>query len=88
MSYNQAKADEYQAQFIYLSATGETDEFSWKPCPCCGSKLGGSRHEFTGRLKTGETDTDWVCEDCAIYIVNGELPFEDDQGLPSELMLS
>ena len=77
MSYNQAKADEYQAQFIYLSGTGETDEFSWKPCPCCVSKLGGGRHEITGRLKTGEMDIALVCEDCAIYIINGELPEYD-----------
>lgn len=24
--------------------TADTDEFSWRPCDCCGSKLGGSRH--------------------------------------------
>ena len=78
MSYNQGKADEYQAQFVYLSSTGETDEFSWKPCPCCGSKLGGSRHEFTGALKTGEKDTDWLCIDCRDYVEFGELPCEDD----------
>ena len=78
MSGMQAKADEYQSEFVYLSSTGETDEFSWKSCPCCKSKLGGSRHEITGRLKTGEMNTDWVCEDCAFYIVNGELPCEDD----------
>jgi hypothetical protein len=22
------------------------DEFSWRSCGCCGSKLGGGRHEF------------------------------------------
>jgi hypothetical protein len=22
------------------------DEFSWRPCGCCGLKLAGSRHEF------------------------------------------
>lgn len=22
------------------------DEFSWSPCECCGSHLGGSRHEL------------------------------------------
>jgi len=22
----------------------ETEEFSWNPCDCCGSKLGGERH--------------------------------------------
>lgn len=28
----------------YVVAGDETDEFSWRPCECCGSKLGGSRH--------------------------------------------
>lgn len=29
------------------SETGEgIDEFSWRPCGCCGSNLGGSRHRF------------------------------------------
>jgi hypothetical protein len=22
------------------------DDFSWQPCECCGSRLGGSRHEI------------------------------------------
>lgn len=22
------------------------EEFSWSPCDCCGSKLGGGRHSF------------------------------------------
>ena len=22
------------------------DEFSWQPCECCGSRLGGSRHSL------------------------------------------
>ena len=25
---------------------GDTDEFSWKQCDCCGSRLGGSRTSF------------------------------------------
>lgn len=32
------------------SYDGETgrgiEEFTWRPCACCCSKLGGSRHEF------------------------------------------
>lgn len=27
------------------SGTG-CEEFTWRPCGCCGSKLAGSRHEF------------------------------------------
>jgi hypothetical protein len=29
------------------SETGKgINEFSWTPCGCCGSRLGGGRHEF------------------------------------------
>jgi len=31
----------------YVLVCGDTeqdDEFSWQPCECCGSRLGGSRH--------------------------------------------
>ena len=29
------------------SETGEgQDEFSWRPCDCCGSSLGGARERF------------------------------------------
>ena len=24
----------------------QDDEFSWAPCECCGSRLGGSRHQL------------------------------------------
>ena len=78
MSYNQAKADEYRAQFNLLSNTGDIDPFSWTECPCCGSTLGGERHEFTGQLKTGEIASDWVCVDCLFYLELGQLPREDD----------
>lgn len=43
-------ADEIRAQWPPVSdlvLTGcDGDEFSWSPCDCCGSKLGGARHMF------------------------------------------
>jgi len=31
----------------YDSETGQgIEEFTWRPCGCCGSKLAGGRHEF------------------------------------------
>lgn len=30
----------------YVVDADETDEFSWRPCECCGSTLGGSRHRL------------------------------------------
>jgi hypothetical protein len=30
----------------YLTAGEERDEFSWRPCECCDSTLGGERHEL------------------------------------------
>lgn len=30
----------------YVTPSGEGEgEFSWRPCDCCGSKLGGDRHD-------------------------------------------
>lgn len=33
---------------LCCTSTEETDdEFSWRPCQCCGTTLGGSRHDAT-----------------------------------------
>lgn len=37
-----------------IASNEETDgEFSWRQCECCGSRLGGSRHNFV-ILEKGE----------------------------------
>lgn len=55
-----SKADDRMAEIVaglerlgahlvpnYDSESGQgCEEFTWRPCGCCGSKLAGSRHEF------------------------------------------
>jgi len=31
-------------QYLVCGDSEHDDEFSWRPCECCGSRLGGSRH--------------------------------------------
>ena len=33
-------------QHLYVGDTDQDDEFSWSACECCGSKLGGTRHQL------------------------------------------
>lgn len=33
-------------QHLVCSGDSEYDEFSWSRCECCGSNLGGSRHQL------------------------------------------
>jgi hypothetical protein len=32
--------------FVCCGDSDQDDEFSWSPCECCGSQLGGSRHQL------------------------------------------
>ncbi len=56
--------------------------FSWSPCDCCGSHLGGDRYDvigwFKGARAGGYTDEfQWsghICPDCLRYLANGDLP--------------
>ncbi len=60
-----------------LSSRGESF-FSWRPCQCCGTHLGGDRYECDGY--NGQTEEveeyDCVCSDCVYYAEYGQL---DDQ---------
>lgn len=48
------------------------NEFSWTPCDCCGSRLGGERYEvkavYWNKRAPGNISvmrgTFWVCVDC------------------------
>lgn len=56
----------YFEGLIYLCASDRDPYFSWSPCECCKSPLGGLR--YTHHLKVALTDrvpidAD-VCEDC------------------------
>jgi hypothetical protein len=46
--------------------------FSWRPCECCGSHLGGLREYLWAW--SGETHVEFeICEDCAYYHNYGRL---------------
>jgi len=48
--------------------------FSWQPCECCGSSLGGNREHATGyNPTTKEIQAYTVCEDCVYYAEYGRL---------------
>ena len=50
--------------------------FSWSPCDVCGDTYGGNRMDMSGYNDTTKEIQDGykVCEDCALYIANGDLP--------------
>ena len=47
--------------------------FSWSPCECCGSHLGGDRHPAHGFYQ-GEIIHLDVCVDCLFYLAYGDEP--------------
>jgi len=48
--------------------------FSWSPCDCCGSTLGGDREECAGwNPTTKEVQKYTVCMDCVYYVEYGVL---------------
>lgn len=59
---------------------GDEGYFSWSPCECCGSSLGGTRYAAHGRDTDGNLVHLNVCQDCLMYIANGDEPEEWDNG--------
>ena len=50
----------------------EEPYFSWHPCDCCGSRLGGNREHATGyNPETGEIQEYEICTDCVYYAEYG-----------------
>lgn len=45
--------------------------FSWRPCNCCGTTLGGDR-QYATSYKDGVRDY-IICSDCAYYAEYGQL---------------
>lgn len=47
--------------------------FSWQPCDCCGSSLGGDRYDCNGYNPTTKEIQDGysVCTNCLYYIAYG-----------------
>jgi hypothetical protein len=54
--------------------------FSWQPCGCCGSSLGGDREDYVA-YNFGDTDDKMVevsiCSDCVYWNEYGRLPDMD-----------
>ena len=51
--------------------------FSWAPCECCGSSLGGDRYPAHGidpDDANGSVVHLDVCADCLMYLANGDEP--------------
>ena len=47
--------------------------FSWSPCECCGSHLGGNREYLYARDASDEIVQFTICEDCVYYVNYGQL---------------
>lgn len=59
-----------------LSTEGEP-YFSWRPCECCRSTLGGDRYYATGYNPNTKQVLEYeICADCGYYAEYGQL---DDQ---------
>lgn len=57
-----------------VSQDDHVDAFSWRPCDCCDSQLGGERHRVTAyHPATKGVLTYQVCPDCVYYIEYGRL---------------
>lgn len=40
---------------LHCGSSDEDDTFSWRPCECCGSQLGGSRHQVFHFAQEGKS---------------------------------
>jgi len=47
--------------------------FSWRPCECCGSHLGGDRETYSFAPEQGEPFDADICVDCVYYLAYGVL---------------
>jgi hypothetical protein len=55
--------------------------FTWRPCECCGTPLGGNREKASGYNRTTkEVQTYTVCTDCIYYAAYGCI---DDESMPA-----
>lgn len=80
--YKQSVAEFIAREQIKFLSTGGDDPdaepwFSWRPCECCGTHLGGNRELLWGiSEETNKAQSYNICEDCVYYVNYGRL---DDQ---------
>lgn len=73
-AYETKVADFLKREGIYfLSSFDSAPGFAWTPCECCGSTLGGDRHEMGGVKASGGCCgfTYDVCTDCLFFMEYG-----------------
>lgn len=69
-----SRVDSYLEGADYLSPKLSEPYFSWEPCECCGSTLGGNRYKFSGIIADTENEqinesyTFSCCTDCFDYL--------------------
>lgn len=47
--------------------------FSWQPCECCGSTLGGNRETYSFAQTWGGIFEADICQDCVYFLAYGKL---------------
>lgn len=65
--------DEEDYEAIGIASEGV---FSWGSCDSCGSSLAGNRYPAHGILPNEEIIHLDICQDCVMYLANGEEPEE------------
>lgn len=78
-NYQSSVAHFFESEGITNLSCGKNCEpyFSWSSCDCCGSLLGGDRHDVTGWNPTAKEVQEYsVCSNCVYYAEYGQL---DDQ---------
>jgi hypothetical protein len=79
-AYQKTVAEFIERENLSFISTGTNDGehgdvdpwFSWRPCPCCQSSLGGLREYLWAWA--GETRVQFeICEDCVYYLEYGRL---------------
>ncbi len=79
--YQKSVAEFFEREGLQNLSTVSQEEgltepyFSWRPCHCCGSHLGGNRYDCNGYNATTEEIQDGysVCEDCVYFVEYGRL---------------
>ena len=81
---NKQEYKEYQERFEEFMRLNELNNltridneqevyFSWRPCECCQTRLGGDRIEASGYSRTGVIYEFEICTDCEYYAEYGQL---------------
>ncbi len=76
VEYKQTVAEFFEREGIAnLSSMSHESFFSWRPCQCCGTGLGGDREEANGyNPTTQEVQTyDCICIACIYFAEYGQL---------------